>query len=150
MKSKDQHHDCILQREGKFILTDCLTTSAHSGGIPYSGFSWRNRHKSFKGGANAPPIWTQRKDIVMMSTEKQDKPSQSFSKKGHLKKITHSNLACVSPVDDLDSFLSCEAVDINLVWISTAMPLLFRPPVLKLYLIHPLHVCNSKQVNIHI
>lgn len=40
-------------------LTDCLTTSPHSGGTPYSGFSWRNLHRSFRGGANAPPTYRQ-------------------------------------------------------------------------------------------
>lgn len=38
-------------------LTDCLTTSAHSGGTPYSGFSWRNRQRFFRGGAKAPPTY---------------------------------------------------------------------------------------------
>lgn len=52
---------------------------------------------------------------------------------------TVSNLASVSPVDDLDSFLSCETVHVNLVGISTAMPLLLRPAVLKLYFIYPLN-----------
>lgn len=41
------------------ILTDCLTTSPHSGATPYSEFSFRNLHKSFKGGANAPPTCKQ-------------------------------------------------------------------------------------------
>lgn len=50
-----------------------------------------------------------------------------------------SNLASVPPVNDLDSFLSCQAVDINLIRISTAMSLLLRPSVLKLDLVQPLY-----------
>lgn len=55
-------HSCSFWHVGcvHLWLTDCLTTSAHSGGTPYSGFSLRNRHRSFRGGAKAPP--TYRKD----------------------------------------------------------------------------------------
>lgn len=60
----------------------------------------------------------------------------------HTQAHTQTHLACVSPVDDLDSFLSCQAVDINLVGVPTAVPLLLGPTVLEvelhLHLIYPL------------
>lgn len=116
------------------ILTDCLTTSAHSGGTPYSGFSWRNRHKSLRGGANAPPICAQRKHIGIKPLRR----THVIVQLEELRERAESNLASVSPVDDLDPLLARQTVDVNLVGISTAMPLLLGPSVLKLYLIHAL------------
>ena len=55
---------------------------------------------------------------------------------------TQTHLACISPVDDLDPLLSCEAVHVDLVGVSAAVPLLFGPTVLEvelhLHLIYPL------------
>ena len=55
---------------------------------------------------------------------------------------TQTHLARVSPVDDLDPFISCQAVDIDLVGVPTAVPLLLGPTVLEvelhLHLIYPL------------
>lgn len=55
---------------------------------------------------------------------------------------TKTHLARISPVDDLDPFLSCQAVHINLVGVPTAMSLLLWPTVLEvelhLHLIYPL------------
>lgn len=109
-----------------FLLTDCLTTSAHSGGTPYSGFSCRNRLKSFRGGAKAPPIYEEETHAL------QTTPSTSI-KCAH--KIYKNHLASISPVDDLHSLFSCQAVDVNFIRVSAAMSLLFWSAILKLQLV---------------
>lgn len=59
-------------------------------------------------------------------------------------KGTLTHLASIFPVDDLDSFLSCEAVDVNLIGVPTAVPLLLGPAILEvelhLHLIYPLYM----------
>lgn len=53
-----------------------------------------------------------------------------------------THLACISPVDDLDPFLSCQAVHVDLVGVPAAMPLLLGSTILEvelhLHLIYPL------------
>lgn len=66
-----------------------------------------------------------------------------------------AHLACVPPVDDLDPLLSCQAVDVDLVGVPAAVPLLLGPPVveveLHLHLVHPLdttqpHFCSHQSI----
>lgn len=53
-----------------------------------------------------------------------------------------ANLACIPPIDDLNPFLSSQAVHVYLVWVPAAMPLLFGSAILEvelhLHLIYPL------------
>lgn len=55
-----------------------------------------------------------------------------------------AHLACVPPVDDLNPLLPRQAVDVDLVRVPAAVPLLLGPPVLEvelhLHLVHPLDV----------
>lgn len=62
---------------------------------------------------------------------------------------TRTHLACIPPVDDLDPFLSGQAVHINLVGVPAAVPLLLGPTVLEvelhLHLIYTLHMKRKKE-----
>lgn len=59
-----------------------------------------------------------------------------------IQRCTQMYLARISPVDDLDPFLSCQTVHINLVGVPAAVPLLLWPTILEvelhLHLINPL------------
>lgn len=65
-----------------------------------------------------------------------------FLRQTHVQSHTQTNLACISPVDDLDPFFSCQAIHIDLVGVPAAVPLLLGPTVLEvelhLHLIYPL------------
>lgn len=56
------------------------------------------------------------------------------------------HLACISPVDDLDPFLSCQAIHINLVGVPAAMPLLLGPAILEVELhLHLIYTLDKIQ-----
>lgn len=60
-----------------------------------------------------------------------------------------TDLACISPVDNLDPFFSRQTVDINLVGVPAAVPFLFWPTVLEvelhLHLIYSLKIAKKKK-----
>lgn len=63
--------------------------------------------------------------------------------------VIHTNaethLACISPVNNLDPFLSCEAVDINLVGVPATVPLLLGPTILEVELhLHLIYSLDMK------
>lgn len=49
-------------------------------------------------------------------------------------KHTKTHLACISSVDDLDPFLSRQAIHVYLVGVPAAVPLLLGPPILEVEL----------------
>lgn len=63
-------------------------------------------------------------------------------------KQTKTHLACISSVDDLDPFLSRQAIHVYLVGVPAAVSFLLGPPILEvelhLHLIYPL----DKRLNI--
>lgn len=91
--------------------TDCFTTSAHSGGTPYSGFSCRKRDRSFRGGAKAPPTYGERRRRSSVGNGREAprifQVGKGRSRTRAEQEEDGADLAGVSPVDDLHTLLAC-------------------------------------------